>query len=103
MGTKELMRMRTGREVLKLALLVMALSAGVAGTSQAAPKAASAPEQQSGLPADLDTYIAGVLRTFDVPGVSVAIVKDGKVVLAKGYGVRKQGDAAAVDDRTLFG
>ena len=86
-----------------MALLVMALSAGVAGTSPAASAAPSASEQQSAVPADLDSYIAGVLRTFDVPGVSVAIVKDGKVVLAKGYGVRKLGDATAVDDRTLFG
>ena len=91
------------REVLKGALLVLALLAGFAGTSPAASTAPAASEQQSAVPADLDSYIAGVLRTFDVPGVSVAIVKDGKVVLAKGYGVRKLGDATAVDDRTLFG
>jgi CubicO group peptidase (beta-lactamase class C family) len=91
------------RQVLKLALLAIALSAGFAGTSPATPTAPAASEQQSAALADLDSYIAGVLRTFDVPGVSVAIVKDGKVVLAKGYGVRKLGDATAVDDRTLFG
>ena len=44
-----------------------------------------------------------MLRTFDVPGVAVAIVKDGKVVLAKGYGVRKLGEPTPVDERTLFG
>ncbi len=31
------------------------------------------------------------------------MVKDGRVVLAKGYGVRKLGDAAPVDPQTLFG
>src|SRR5579864_3304026 len=54
-------------------------------------------------PADLDAYVARAMKTFDVPGLSVAIVKDGKVVLAKGYGVRELGDATPVDADTLFG
>ena len=54
-------------------------------------------------PADLDHYVARVLKTFDVPGLSVAIVKDGNVVLAKGYGVRKLGNPTPVDGNTLFG
>jgi CubicO group peptidase (beta-lactamase class C family) len=58
---------------------------------------------QSGPPADLDTYVARVMKTFDVPGLSVAIVKDGKVVVARGCGVKKLGEAAAVDENTLFG
>jgi len=62
----------------------------------------SLPAQQP-LPRDLDRYVADVLRTFEVPGVGLAIVKDGQVVLAKGYGVRKLGDPTPVDARTLFG
>ena len=58
---------------------------------------------QSGLPADLDAYAARVLQSFEVPGLAVAVVKDGKVVVAKGYGVRKLGEAIAVDADTLFG
>src|SRR5437870_9115379 len=58
---------------------------------------------QSGPPTDLDAYVARAMKTFGVPGLSVAIVKDGKVVVAKGYGVRKMGDAVAVDENTLFG
>src|SRR4029077_14694181 len=38
-----------------------------------------------------------------VPGVALAIVKDDAVVIAKGYGVRKLGEAAPVDAKTLFG
>ena len=57
---------------------------------------------QNAPPADLDSYVANVLKTFEVPGLSVAIVKDGKVVLAKGYGVRKLGQSTAVDENTLF-
>ena len=58
---------------------------------------------QNTLPSDLDSYIARVLKTFEVPGLAVAIVKDGKVVLAKGYGVRKPGETTPVDEKTLFG
>jgi CubicO group peptidase (beta-lactamase class C family) len=58
---------------------------------------------QSGPPPDLDAYIARSMKVFDVPGVAIAIVKDGKVVLAKGYGVRKLGDPTPVDENTLFG
>ena len=54
-------------------------------------------------PPDLDTYVAASMKTFDVPGMAVAIVKDGKILVAKGYGVRKLGDATPVDEFTLFG
>ena len=43
------------------------------------------------------------MTTFEVPGVSLAVVKDGKVVVAKGYGVRKLGEPTPVDAQTLFG
>ena len=43
------------------------------------------------------------MKTFEVPGLALAIVKDGKVVVAKGYGVRKLGEPAPVDAQTLFG
>lgn len=55
------------------------------------------------IPADLDAYVASSMKTFDVPGVAVAIVKDGQILLAKGYGVRKLGDPAPVDEFTQFG
>ncbi len=54
-------------------------------------------------PADLDTYVEAVRRQFEVPGLSVAIVKDGQCVLAKGYGVRRIGSTDRVDGQTLFG
>ncbi len=54
------------------------------------------------LPRDFDTYVEKVLKTFNVPGVSVAIVKDGKVVLAKGYGVKTIGTNDKVDSKTNF-
>jgi CubicO group peptidase (beta-lactamase class C family) len=54
-------------------------------------------------PADLDAYVASSMKAFDVPGMAVAIVKDGKIVVAKGYGIRKLGDPTPVDEFTMFG
>jgi CubicO group peptidase (beta-lactamase class C family) len=54
-------------------------------------------------PPDLTTYVNRVLQTFEVPGLALAIVHDGHVVLAEGYGVRKLGESTPVDSRTLFG
>src|SRR4030042_4317407 len=57
----------------------------------------------SQVPPGLDTTVARVMAAFEVPGIGLAIVKDGRVVVAKGYGVRKLGDPALVDGQTLFG
>ncbi len=43
------------------------------------------------------------MKAFDVPGLGLAVVKDDAVVVARGYGVRKLGDAAEVNGKTLFG
>jgi CubicO group peptidase (beta-lactamase class C family) len=42
------------------------------------------------------------MRLFHVPGVSVAVVNDGKIEWAKGYGVAKAGSNRPVDTATLF-
>ena len=58
--------------------------------------------EPSAPPPDLDSDVAASMKAFDVPGMAVAIVKDGKVVVAKGYGVRKLGEATPVDQFTMF-
>lgn len=77
------------RRLASLAVYACAFSAATPSSAQAPP--------------EFDNYVKAVLSAFEVPGVSVAIVKDGKVVLAKGYGVRKLGDPAPVNPETLFG
>ncbi len=57
----------------------------------------------AGVPPGLDRYVDSVMKAFGVPGLSLTIVKDGKVVLARGYGVRRLGEPAPVDAETLFG
>jgi CubicO group peptidase (beta-lactamase class C family) len=53
--------------------------------------------------AGLDAFVTRTMKEFGVPGMAVAVVKDGRVVLAKGYGVRRAGESAPVDADTLFG
>ena len=53
--------------------------------------------------AALDATVARTLKAFDVPGIAVAVVKDGQVVVAKGYGVRSLATKEPVDANTLFG
>jgi CubicO group peptidase (beta-lactamase class C family) len=50
----------------------------------------------------VDRVAESARKEFDVPGIAVAIVKDGNVVLTKGYGVRKMGDPVPVTPQTLF-
>ncbi|WP_338876086.1 serine hydrolase [Spirosoma sp. SC4-14] len=51
----------------------------------------------------IDALVQRTLTTFDVPGIAVAVIKDGKVIHSKGYGVRSLKTGAKVDENTLFG
>ena len=82
-------RTKAGCLALSIAALVLAL-----------PRHSAA---QTRPPADLDEFVARSMKTFAVPGLAIAIVKDGKIVIAKGYGVRKMGESAPVNENTLFG
>jgi CubicO group peptidase (beta-lactamase class C family) len=42
------------------------------------------------------------MALYQVPGIAVGVVKDGRLVSAKGYGVRELGKPGAVDPDTLF-
>lgn len=53
-------------------------------------------------PADFDARVNQLLEVSGAPGAAIAIVEDGKVVLAKGYGVRKLGAPEKVDADTIF-
>lgn len=50
----------------------------------------------------LDNYIERGMMQWQIPGLSIAIVKDGKTIAMKGYGVRESGKVEKVDENTLF-
>jgi CubicO group peptidase (beta-lactamase class C family) len=67
--------------------------------------AAQAAEVDVDVPAglrDFDAQVERVRKTFDVPGIAVAIVKDGQVVFERGYGVREIGKSDPVTATTPF-
>jgi CubicO group peptidase (beta-lactamase class C family) len=52
--------------------------------------------------AAIETAIARGLKDWETPGLAIAIVKDDRVVLAQGYGVRELGRPERPDAHTLF-
>ncbi|MXV50175.1 serine hydrolase [Pedobacter sp. HMF7647] len=50
----------------------------------------------------LDAYINEGLKQWNIPGLAIAIIKDGKTVVMKGYGYRDVKTKQPVDENTLF-
>ncbi|SFQ71550.1 serine hydrolase [Hymenobacter arizonensis] len=80
-----------------LNLFLLALLAGPAMAQQATPPTTPLDV------AAVDAVVARTLKAFNVPGMAVAVVKDGMVVMSKGYGVSSLATKAPVDENTLFG
>ena len=51
---------------------------------------------------EFDTYVEQARNSWQVPGLAIAVVKDGKVIFKKGFGVRQLGQPDKVDIQTLF-
>lgn len=51
---------------------------------------------------EIDAYAEKVRTDWNIPGMAIAIVKDDKVVFAKGYGVRDINKSDKVNEDTLF-
>jgi CubicO group peptidase (beta-lactamase class C family) len=52
--------------------------------------------------AEIDAFVSEQIKSYEVPGLSLAIVKDGKVLYTKGYGVRDIKTNVPVNADTLF-
>src|SRR6185436_15526376 len=50
-----------------------------------------------------DKYVDAARQEWNVPGLSIAVVQDGKVLLSKGYGIKELGKNEPVDAETPFG
>ena len=78
---------------LRLALLAVALFSSLPRQSFG---------QTPGALDGLDAYIRDAMADWQIPGLAVAVVKDGEVVFLRGYGVRQVGTTARVDENTVF-
>ncbi len=74
------------------------LAALVVGVSPWARPTAAQPAPLNGF----DQYVMASMKAWQVPGLAVAVVHRGQVVLARGYGVRRLGSPELVDDGTFF-
>ncbi|MBW3552734.1 MAG: serine hydrolase [Gemmatimonadetes bacterium] len=83
--------MHTLHRVRTAALLALAL------TIPAAPAPAQAPEL-----AGLDAYIRTAMADWEIPGLSLAVVRNDSVIYARGFGERTLGTGEPVDAHTLF-
>lgn len=78
---------------------VLALAFSLAAWPAAPPADA---QERPELAAALDAYVARAVAEWEVPGLAIAVVEDGELVFAKGYGVRELGGGEPVDEHTLF-
>jgi CubicO group peptidase (beta-lactamase class C family) len=51
----------------------------------------------------IDSLVEKIITSFRVPGIAVGVVKDGKIIHAKGYGFRSLKNRQPVTPNTLFG
>jgi CubicO group peptidase (beta-lactamase class C family) len=83
-----------------LTLLSVALGTAVVAGPTTGP--AASPNALPISAAAIDRTVARAMQSFNVPGMAIGIVKDWRLIYAKGYGVRELGKPAPVDIDTLF-
>lgn len=104
----ECVKGRPERRILLVAALLGLAGAVPATASRAEPSPAEyvasqvPPAQIDAALARLDDIAAAILRRSQIPGMAVAVVRDGKVAYAKGFGVRKVGEPAKIEPDTVF-
>jgi CubicO group peptidase (beta-lactamase class C family) len=74
-------------------LLLSALSGGVFAQTENTP---------AFIKDSLDIYVNQALKDWEIPGAAICVVKDGKVIVMKGYGVKEMGGTDPIDENTLF-
>jgi CubicO group peptidase (beta-lactamase class C family) len=105
----EISRPKVYRRVLVVFLssltIVVALTLTLSNSARAAEpsttKAKMEDRVQELIP-DIEAYITTGMKGFDIPGLSIGIVADNRLVYAKGFGVRSKSNPLPVDTRTVF-
>ena len=95
------MSIRLSRRAALFSSAVAASSAALPGLALAQTRADTRTDDE--IAAAADAWVRRCMAAWpEQPAVSLALVRDGKTVLAKGYGVRRQGKAEPADEHTLF-
>jgi CubicO group peptidase (beta-lactamase class C family) len=86
---------------LNAAVLVLVIGLSLA-LATATGHAIQPPPDRVALVDDIAVYIEQVMEEWKIPGLAIAVVKDGEVILSKGYGYRDVDEQRPVTARTLF-
>ncbi len=76
--------------------------AALAAAALAVVCLAGSPAAQSAPLGGFDDLVKQTMKDWHVPGLAIAVAKDGRIVLERGHGVRQIGKPASVDTHTLF-
>ncbi len=52
--------------------------------------------------ASIAEIVPPLLKEYNVPGAAVAVIRDGEIVLVRGFGLLRAGEKAPVGERTVF-
>ncbi|MEN5052465.1 serine hydrolase [Brevundimonas naejangsanensis] len=95
------MSIRLSRRAALISSAVAATGAALPASGWAQTSADTRSDEE--IAAAADAWVQRCMAAWpEQPAVSLALVRDGKTVLAKGYGVRRQGKAEPADEHTLF-
>lgn len=104
----ESMRVWNARPFVRAAIVFLSMCLGLAAAHAAEPPAppAGAPARPALDPADIEAFLDGLvplqIEANDIAGATIAIVKDGKVLFAKGYGFADMETRTPVTPETMF-
>jgi CubicO group peptidase (beta-lactamase class C family) len=88
---------RTGIVIAILTCLFLSVLRS-AGAQAAGPPASPLPRLQG-----FDAFVNGVMAEWKVPGLAIAVIQDGRVIYASGFGFRDLEKKLPVTPRTIFG
>jgi CubicO group peptidase (beta-lactamase class C family) len=93
---------------MRLPLLILCLLTSMGANAELkdacpAPQTPMSANQISSINTELDAYIRQGMHDWKIPGLSIAIVKNGVPVYTKGFGVRELNKPGLVDENTQFG
>ncbi len=101
--TNRLHARRLRAAVMALAISLLAAPTSVAQTADVATMIARIEGPQSPNRQGFDALsLSDLMQRFRVPGVSIAVIRDGRIHWAKGYGVADVATGRAVDTGTVF-
>lgn len=98
--------METVRRLVHFVLLLAGCTTILSSSAEQRPIAQGtnllSSQEPDALNTDLATYVDGARKQFNVPGVAIVVVKDGRVVFDQGFGERNLKDGEPVDVHTMF-